>query len=86
MNYESFMKVVRGRRSIRLYKPDPVNDEIINQIIEAGKWAPSGNNTQPFEIVVVKEKFLIEQIEKIIGEGLEPKMTQSFGSPVISPE
>lgn len=83
MNYESFLKVVRGRRSIRLYKPDPVNDEIINQIIEAGKWAPSGNNTQPFEIVVVKEKFLIEQIEKIIGEGLEPKMTQSFGNPVI---
>ncbi len=82
MNYESFMKVVRGRISIRLYKPDPVNDEIINQIIEAGKWAPSGNNTQPFEIVVVKEKSLIEQIENIIGEGFEPKMTQRFGNPV----
>ena len=83
MNHEDFMKIVRGRRTIRLCKPDPVNDDLITRIIEAGKWAPTGNNTQPFEIVVVKEKAIIEQIEEIIGEAYEPKMTQRFRAPVM---
>ena len=63
MDYEAFMKIIRGRRSIRFYRPDPVDDETISQIIEAGKWAPSGNNTQPFEIVLVNDKNLVEQID-----------------------
>lgn len=82
MHYEDFMTIVRGRRTVRSYKPDPVKHEIINQIIEAGKWAPSGNNTQPFEIVVVKEKTLIEQMEEIIADAVVPRMTQSFNAPV----
>ena len=83
MNYEDFMKIVRERRSIRSYKADPVADEVINQVIEAGKWAPTGNNTQPIEIVAVKDKALIEQMEEIIAEAYEPKMSQHFGAPVI---
>ena len=83
MNYEDFMTIVRGRRSIRSCKAEPVSDEIITQIIEAGKWAPSGNNTQPFEIVVVREKVIIKQIEELIGESYEPKMFQRFGAPVM---
>lgn len=83
MNYEDFMKIVRERRSIRSYKADPVADEVINQVIEAGKWAPTGNNTQPIEIVAVKDKALIEQMEEITAEAYEPKMSQRFGAPVI---
>ena len=83
MNYEDFMKVIRGRRSIRLHKSDPINDEIISQVIEAGKWAPTGNNTQPFEIVVVKERPIIERMEDIMGEGYDPKMTRHYGAPVM---
>jgi nitroreductase len=83
MNYENFMNIVRSRRSIRSHKPDPINDEIIKQVIEAGKWAPSGNNTQPLEIVVVKDKSIIEQMENIIAQAYEPKLTQHFGAPVM---
>jgi nitroreductase len=60
-----------------------VSDGVINQIIEAGKWAPSGNNTQPFEIVVVKDKALIEQMEDFVGQAYEPRMTQRFGAPAM---
>jgi nitroreductase len=83
MNYEDFMEIVRGRRSIRSYKSDPVPEEVINRIIEAAKWAPTGNNTQPLEIVVVKKKSLIKKIEDITGEFTEPKFTQHFGAPVM---
>ncbi len=82
MNYDDFMTIVRARRSVRACKPDPIDDELISKVIEAAKWAPSGNNTQPIEIVVVKDKELIKRMEEIIGEGFEPKFTQRFGAPV----
>ena len=83
MNYEDFMKIVRERRSIRSYKADPVTDEVMNQVIEAGKWVPTGNNTHPIEIVAVRDKALIEQLEGIIAEAYEPKKSQRFGAPAI---
>lgn len=49
------MEVVRTRRSIRRYKPDPVPDEILNQILETARIAPSAGHTQPWHFVVVKD-------------------------------
>lgn len=83
MNYEDFIELVRKRRTIRAYKSKPVDDKIINQIIEAGKWAPSGNNMQPFEIVVIKEKNIIEQIENALGQSSEPKWRERSKVPVV---
>lgn len=49
-----YMEVVRNRRSIRKYKQDPVPDEILAEILEAGRLAPSGANRQPWHFLVVK--------------------------------
>ena len=38
---------VRARRTVRSYKPDPVPKEVIQEIIEIAKGAPSSMNTQP---------------------------------------
>ena len=62
MNYDSFLELVRNRRSIRRFKPDPIPDEYIKKIIEAARWAPSGYNTQPWDFVVIKDKKLKESI------------------------
>jgi nitroreductase len=35
MNYESFLELVKKRRSIRRFKPDPIPDEYVDRIIEA---------------------------------------------------
>jgi nitroreductase len=50
-----FMEVIKRRRSIRKYKQDPVPDEIITQILEAARLAPSGSNRQPWHFIVVKD-------------------------------
>jgi nitroreductase len=50
-----FMDVVRKRRSIRRYRPDPVSDEVLNQVLEAARLAPSGGNGQPWHFIVVKD-------------------------------
>jgi nitroreductase len=43
---------VKGRRSVRKFKPDEVPENIIREIIEDARWAPSGGNTQPWELHV----------------------------------
>jgi nitroreductase len=47
-----FGEAVRGRRSIRLFLPDPVPREAIIRMVELARWAPSWGNTQPWELVV----------------------------------
>ncbi|MBI2955335.1 MAG: nitroreductase family protein [Chloroflexi bacterium] len=52
---ELFLDIVRRRRNIRRFKPDPVPDEYITMIVEAARLAPSGANSQPWEFIVVKD-------------------------------
>lgn len=82
INYEEFMEVIRARRSVRNYKPDPISDELVSQVIEAGRWAPSGNNSQPFEVVVVKNADLMGKISEILNRVHGSKSKQDFGAPV----
>jgi nitroreductase len=58
-----FIEVVKGRKSIRGYKPDPVPLELLREIIETAVRAPSGMNTQPWEITVITGEPL-ENIKK----------------------
>ncbi|MFH0748650.1 MAG: nitroreductase family protein [Candidatus Bathyarchaeota archaeon] len=51
----SFRKVLEERRSIRKYKPDPIPDELITEILESARIAPSSSNRQPWHFIVVKD-------------------------------
>jgi len=46
---------IRLRRSIREYKKDIPSDKQIETVLEAGRWAPSGLNNQPWKFLVVKD-------------------------------
>jgi len=50
------LEVIKTRRSIRKYKPDPVSEEEINKILEAGRWAPSADNSQPWSFIVLRSQ------------------------------
>jgi len=56
------MEAVQRRRSIRRFKPEPVPDELISQILEAARLAPSGSNRQPWRFQVIKGQALKERI------------------------
>jgi nitroreductase len=49
------LEALRRRRSIRVYKDKPVPREIIEQIIDAARLAPTANNIQPWEFIVITE-------------------------------
>ncbi|MEW6077129.1 MAG: nitroreductase family protein [Thermodesulfobacteriota bacterium] len=56
-------RVIYNRRSIRLYKKKPVPRELIHRVIEAGRFAPSAGNNQPWKFIVIQNKELIDEID-----------------------
>lgn len=43
-------EAIRGRRSIRRYRPDPVSEELIREVLDQARWSPSWRNTQVWHV------------------------------------
>ncbi len=52
---KELLELMRGRRSVLRFKPDPIPDTDLEKILEAGRWAPSYANAQPWKFVVVRD-------------------------------
>ena len=50
-----YQKLIRTRRSIRGYRPDPVSEDILQKILDAARIAPTAANRQPFQLIVVTD-------------------------------
>jgi len=59
---QSLLTLLKERRSVRRYRPDPVSDEMIRQLLEAGRWAPSASNRQPWTFIVVRDEAVRQQV------------------------
>jgi nitroreductase len=68
MDYDGLLGLVKRRRTIRKFKPDPVPDDYIDKIIEVARWAPSGFNTQPWEFLVIKNWELKKELAQLSAE------------------
>ncbi|MBI3201557.1 MAG: nitroreductase family protein [Myxococcales bacterium] len=55
-------KVIYTRRSNRLYKKKKVPEELLRRVVEAGRFAPSQGNSQPWSFVVISDRDLIDRI------------------------
>ncbi|WP_455364840.1 nitroreductase family protein [[Eubacterium] cellulosolvens] len=55
---------IRERRSIRRFKPDPISEDQINQLLEAAQLAPSGSNIQPWRFILVKDQKTKAELRK----------------------
>ena len=60
--FNSLMEVIESRKSIRSYKPQEVEEEKLDYILEAFRRAPSAKNIQPWKLVVVKNKKIIKDL------------------------
>jgi len=56
------MDVVLSRESVRNFNSEPIPQEIIDQIMEAGRWAPSTQNRQPWRFLVITDRELIQKL------------------------
>ena len=53
VNDEWFWALIRGRRSVRRYRPDPIARPLLEDLLTAATWAPSAHNRQPWRFCVV---------------------------------
>jgi nitroreductase len=65
MDPKKILDVIRTRRSVRVYKTGKVTDQQLETILEAARWAPSGANTQPWELVVTRDREKMRRIRQI---------------------
>ena len=74
---------IKTRRSVRKFRPDPVPKDILDKIIEAGLYAPSGMNRQSQIIVAITNKEVRDRLSslnaKIMGRDGDP----FYGAPVV---
>jgi nitroreductase len=63
------LEVIKTRRSIRKYKPESIPEEKITKIIEAGRWAPSADNSQPWTFIVLRNQEIRKKLADILTWG-----------------
>jgi 5,6-dimethylbenzimidazole synthase len=73
-----FKTLVKARRSCRAFESTGVTDEQLAAIIEAGQWAPSPLNTQPWEFIVITDKAVKAEVRKI-GEAARQAVLDQSG-------
>lgn len=75
---EATMKVIQDRRSIREWTDEPVSEEHLAMILEAGRQAPSGENAQPWRFIVVKDPETRKKLGALSGGGSSRRFTAEY--------
>jgi len=58
------LEAIKTRRSIRRFKPANIQDHLIDLLIDSARYAPSADNKQPWEFIVVKDKRIRGELAK----------------------
>ncbi len=78
-----FLNLIETRRSVKRFKSDPVPRELLEQIVEAGMWAPTGRNAQAPIILAVTDKETRDMLSRwnasILGSSGDP----FYGAPAV---
>ena len=75
---EATMKVIQDRRSIREWTTEPISDQDLAMILEAGRLAPSGENAQPWRFIIVKDAETRKKLGALAGGGSNRRFTAEF--------
>lgn len=81
---EDVVEILKKRRSIRKYKDEMVPDEILDKIIEAGTYAPTGMDNQSPIIIKITNKEVRDKLAKLNAKILgNEKIDTFYGAPVV---
>ena len=83
-------EIIHTTRAMRRLKPDPVPDELIQQILRAGISAPNGSNRQTWRFLVIKDQNIKQQVQRYYKQALEevvaPRYRNSAPPPGVTQE
>ena len=64
-NAQDVVEQIRTVRQARLYRPDPVPEDVLNQLLEVARWTGSSRNTQPWHFIVVTDKAQLHDLSQV---------------------
>jgi nitroreductase len=64
------LRTIKSRRTIRRFKSEPIEEEKLQAILDAGRWAPSFSNLQPWRFIVIKDQKLKNALDKAARESV----------------
>jgi nitroreductase len=64
-------QLIRTRRAIRRFTPDPVPEDDVREVLEAARWAPSPANVQPARFIWVRDVAVKERLQALARESKE---------------
>ncbi len=65
MDSKELLAIIHNRRSVRVYKTGKVTEQQLETILEAARWSPSGANTQPWELVITRDREKMKKVRQI---------------------
>lgn len=63
-----FSELINKRYSVRAYRPDPIQQQDLQQVLEAARLAPTAANRQPFQLIVIKTQGREADLNRIYDE------------------
>ena len=78
-----FIQTITQRVSVKSYQDTPVEKHLIDQILEAGKFAPTGRNLQAPIILAVTNKQVRDQLSKLNASVLGMESDPFYGAPCV---
>jgi len=60
-----FLQLIEARYSVRAYKPEPVEEEKLQRVLEAARLAPTAANRQPFQLIVIHTEGREKELKRI---------------------
>lgn len=78
-----FLELIKTRRSTRSFKPDPVPENLLDAVLEAGTYAPTGMNRQSPVIIAVSDKKYREKLSKLNAAVMGVDSDPYYGAPTV---
>ena len=84
LNYDALMEVVRRRRSVRAFEHGrAVGREVLEKIVDCGRWAPSGANTQMWDFIVVDDPEIKKRVFDVFMRQSQRLIDHAKGFPAV---
>ena len=78
------LELIKSRRSVKKYKSDPVPKALIEKIVEAGTYAPTGKNWQSPIILAVTNKEIRDELSRLnFGADPDKRVDPFYGAPCV---
>ena len=62
-----YLSFLRSLRAVRTFRPDPVSQDVVDDVLEVARWSGSAGNSQPWEIVVIRDRDTLRSLASVEG-------------------